>query len=445
MIRDYKSYKKHPTHQKLYDALMLSLILDENDMERAKTIAPPTQKKKRHDDKDQDPSARSNQGMKRRNKSKDAEPSKRTDQSSLSKGTTKSQPKSTSKSVQAEGTIPEVVDVDQPLNQGNNFDNIDDQFDAEAAPKTDKSIWFKQPPRSPTPDPEWNKGKAVDNSSEQNWIRDLANGVKPSLTFDDLMSTPIDFTAFLMNCLKLTKLSNFDLMSFLMEHAKAVLNWNKIWKNSTPLPLHKSLSRLTLTANHFFNNDLEYLRARNKERQYTTSITKTKAARYKLKCIEDMVPKVWSPVKVAYNKDVAFGISYYGPKRQLWYKSQVNKTSTHDVYSTMKILSVVSVIVDKQFGYGYLKEIIVRRADQKLYIFMEGDFTRFHLNDFEDMLILHVQNKLVNLEGTSLLIWRLLYACILEELSFKKELKIFNSELKATRRSSTSPSHKQTV
>ncbi|GKG50832.1 hypothetical protein Tco_0538956, partial [Tanacetum coccineum] len=65
----------------------------------------------------------------------------------------------------------------------------------------------------------------------------------------------------------------------------------------------------------------------------------------------------------------------------------------------MKILSVVSVIVDKQFRYGHLKEIMVRRADQKLYKFMEGDFPNLHLNDIEDMMLLHVQNKLFNLEG----------------------------------------------
>ncbi|GJZ86488.1 hypothetical protein Tco_0658098, partial [Tanacetum coccineum] len=43
-----------------------------------------------------------------------------------------------------------------------------------------------------------------------------------------------------------------------------------------------------------------------------------------------------------------------------------------------------------------IDEIMVRRADQKLYKFMEGDFPRLYLND---MLLLIVQNKLFNLEG----------------------------------------------
>ncbi|GKF92527.1 hypothetical protein Tco_0279246, partial [Tanacetum coccineum] len=57
------------------------------------------------------------------------------------------------------------------------------------------------------------------------------------------------------------------------------------------------------------------------------------------------------------------------------------------------------VKVDKQFGYGYLQEIVVRRVAQKLHTFKEGDFPKLHLNDIEDMLLLHVQNKLFNLDG----------------------------------------------
>nr|GEU37400.1 hypothetical protein [Tanacetum cinerariifolium] len=46
MMRDFKSYEKHPTHQALYDALMLSIILDEDDTERAKAVESPTSKKR---------------------------------------------------------------------------------------------------------------------------------------------------------------------------------------------------------------------------------------------------------------------------------------------------------------------------------------------------------------------------------------------------------------
>ncbi|GKB10572.1 hypothetical protein Tco_0844495 [Tanacetum coccineum] len=49
------------------------------------------------------------------------------------------------------------------------------------------------------------------------------------------------------------------------------------------------------------------------------------------------------------------------------------------------------------FLRGHLEEIEVRRDDQKLYTFKEGDFKRLRLQDTEDMLFLLVQQKLTNL------------------------------------------------
>ncbi|GJR92601.1 putative reverse transcriptase domain-containing protein [Tanacetum coccineum] len=96
------------------------------------------------------------------------------------------------------------------------------------------------------------------------------------------------------------------------------------------------------------------------------SITKTKAAHYDLPGIKDKVLNIWSPVKVAYDRYV------------LW---------------------VTHVKVMRKHGYGYLEEIVVRRADNVLYRFKEGDFPRLRINDIEDMLILVVQNRLTNLSG----------------------------------------------
>nr|GEZ96075.1 reverse transcriptase domain-containing protein [Tanacetum cinerariifolium] len=49
--------------------------------------------------------------------------------------------------------------------------------------------------------------------------------------------------------------------------------------------------------------------------------------------------------------------------------------------------------------YGYLEEIMVRRAENVLYKFKEGDFPRLRINDIEDTLLLVVQNRLTNLLG----------------------------------------------
>nr|GFD28722.1 hypothetical protein [Tanacetum cinerariifolium] len=60
----------------------------------------------------------SNQGLKRKKTSKDDEPSMKAKSTETSKGITKSQPKSTDKSTQAEETVFEAGDTQEPHNLG---------------------------------------------------------------------------------------------------------------------------------------------------------------------------------------------------------------------------------------------------------------------------------------------------------------------------------------
>ncbi|GJW55167.1 retrovirus-related pol polyprotein from transposon TNT 1-94 [Tanacetum coccineum] len=53
----------------------------------------------------------------------------------------------------------------------------------------------------------------------------------------------------------------------------------------------------------------------------------------------------------------------------------------------------------RKHRYGYLKEIVVRRADNDLYRFKEGDFPRLRIIDIEYMLLLVVQNRLTNISS----------------------------------------------
>nr|GEV10207.1 hypothetical protein [Tanacetum cinerariifolium] len=76
---------------------------------------------------------------------------------------------------------------------------------------------------------------------------------------------------------------------------------------SKPVPLQSHPSHLTIAVDYFFNINLKYLKSSDPERTYNMSITKTKAARYK---IEDMVPTLWSPTKVGYDKDALKGIKH---------------------------------------------------------------------------------------------------------------------------------------
>ncbi|GJV41834.1 hypothetical protein Tco_1420274 [Tanacetum coccineum] len=101
-----------------------------------------------------------------------------------------------------------------------------------------------------------------------------------------------------------------------MEQASDKLDWNNPegdrypFDLSKPLPLQGHPGYLTIAADYFFNNDVEYLKSFDSERTYTTSITKTIAAQYEIEGIEDMVPTLWSPTKVGYDKDALKGIKH---------------------------------------------------------------------------------------------------------------------------------------
>ncbi|GJZ79389.1 hypothetical protein Tco_0644226 [Tanacetum coccineum] len=166
-----KSFDRNPKHKALYHALMESILEDEDAMDKG--VADKLKKRKLDDaDRDEDPPSGSNQGLKRRNTSKDAEPSKKVKSTDTSKSTTKSQLKSTSKSAQAEETVFEAGDTQVPHNLG------------EDTGKTDETPNVKDDPK---------------------------DYKKPSKTFNELMSTPIDFTAFAMKRLQISDLTKADL------------------------------------------------------------------------------------------------------------------------------------------------------------------------------------------------------------------------------------------
>ncbi|GJV89799.1 hypothetical protein Tco_1533737 [Tanacetum coccineum] len=319
-----KSLDRNPKHRALYHALMESILEDEDAMDKG--VADKLKKRKPDDaDRDEDPPARSEQGLKRRKTSKDVEPSKKVKSTDTSKGTTKSQPKLLASLLKQRRQCLKLEIL--PQNLGEDMGKTDKPPNVKADPKD----WFKKPKRPLTPDPEWNTDKKVDDGPTQNWLSDLAKAEKPSKTFNELMSTPIDFTAFAMHRLQISDLTKADLVG----------------------PVYNLLK-----ADYFFNNDLAHLQGESTDKTYTTSLTKTKAAKYDLQGIKDMVPMLWSPIKVVYDKHVVL---------------------------------VTNVKVNKWYGYGHLELIEVRRADQQLYKFMESDFPRLHLNDIEDMLLLVVQ------------------------------------------------------
>nr|GEZ52604.1 hypothetical protein [Tanacetum cinerariifolium] len=65
--------------------------------------------------------------------------------------------------------------------------------------------------------------------------------------------------------------------------------------------------------------------------------------------------------------------------------------------SSRKIITVTELKIVEWHNYKHLDWITVRRDDDKLYKFKEGDFKRLRIQDIEDMLLLLVQGKLTNL------------------------------------------------
>nr|GEW13406.1 hypothetical protein [Tanacetum cinerariifolium] len=158
-----------------------------------------------------------------------------------------------------------------------------------------------------------------------------------------------------------------------------------------PLPLKpNSRGHRIMPFDHFINNDLEYIRGGITSRKYTTSVTKTKASDYgHIKWIEDLVPRTME--------------------------------SARDVYSKRRIIVVTELKIVEWHNYKHLDWITVRRDDDKLYKFKEGDFKRLRIQDIEDMLLLLVQGKLTNL-------------MVEERFAFNVSLKMFTKSIVIQRR-----------
>ncbi|GJT41322.1 retrovirus-related pol polyprotein from transposon TNT 1-94 [Tanacetum coccineum] len=165
-----KSYRAAEDHKNLYDALVKYDHLDKDLFGLYGKLY--TLKRSHEDkDKDEDPPAGPDQGLKKKKKSKVVEPSRgsksKESKTSSSKGT-KSQPKSSGKSVQAEEPVFETAGTKMPQDQGG---DTEDQSNVEVTLMND---WFKKPERPSTPDPDWNATKSVDSRPPQKWISIIA-------------------------------------------------------------------------------------------------------------------------------------------------------------------------------------------------------------------------------------------------------------------------------
>ncbi|GJR14930.1 hypothetical protein Tco_0797582 [Tanacetum coccineum] len=349
--------------------------------------------KRRRDeeDKDEEPSAGLNRGSKKRRAGKEPEstsaPKEKTSKTTgKSTEGSKSHQKSADESAQAEEPMQTAKDLEEPTHQD--------------------------------PDRDWNKTFPDAHGPVQPWLSSLAKMEDLRELFNELMDTPLHFSVFVMNRLKVDTLtpeilagptfeltkgsckSLVELEYFFKEVYKATtdqLDWNNLEGHQYPHDLRKPLplipnsrGRRVIPFDHFINNDLVYLSGGVSSRTYTTLVMKTKAADYgHIKWIEDLVPNIME--------------------------------SARDVYSKRKIIAVIKLQIVEWHTYKHMDWITVRRDDEKLYTFKEGDFNRLRIQDIEDMLLLLVQGKLTNLT-------------IEERLGFNVSLRMFTRRVVIQRR-----------
>nr|GEU59422.1 hypothetical protein [Tanacetum cinerariifolium] len=313
-----ESYLAAPKHKECYEVLKKSYDLDKTIFS---TYGKVYSLKRIQNDKDEDPSAGSDQGLKKRKTSKDADSAKKVLEF-------------------------EVADSNMLQDQEENPDST--------------------------------------TRTKSKLVMTIASFAKrPLKTFDELMITPIDFYAFIINGLNINNLtqetllgpafrllkgrrSNYAKLEYDFEECYKALSEKLNWENpegddypfdiTKPIPLVMIGNRQNVPVDYFFNNDLKYLQGGVSTITYTNSITKTKALgnltlertfRILLKSpMINMVPNIWS-------------------NEETW------------VWVSARDCSL--------------------RANNDLYRFKEGDFPRLCINDIEDMLLFVVQNRLTHL------------------------------------------------
>ncbi|GJY97885.1 hypothetical protein Tco_0514795 [Tanacetum coccineum] len=281
-----------------------------SELELKKILIDKMEINKDDEDKDEEPSVGSNRGSKRRRARKEPEstsaPKEKTFKTTgKSTEGSKYHHKSADESAQAEETMHTAKHLEEPAHQEFKTGVTEDQPDEETSYNPD---WFQKPTRPPSPDHDWNKTLPDAHGPVQPWISSLAQMEGLHDSFNELMDTPLDFLAFVMNRLKVDTLTpelltglTFKLMKgsckslveleyFLEEVYKATtdqLDWNNPEGQQYPHDLRKPLplipnsrGRQVIPFDHFINNDLAYLSGGVSSRKYTTSVTKTKAADY---------------------------------------------------------------------------------------------------------------------------------------------------------------------
>ncbi|GKB02893.1 hypothetical protein Tco_0830982 [Tanacetum coccineum] len=275
-------------------------------------------------------------------------------------------------------------------------------------PRKDWEEALPEEENTATPELSWTILPSNVSDVENNWASALASSYKPPVE-KLLAAKTSDMTTFLnwyCHQINKSKLTQADLEGQAYEVVK--VDWanpegDQVRINvNRPLPLGGPPGHVTIQTEFFFNKDLEYLRFGNKGSMPVLSISKMKAARYPDFGLELLVPEqMWIEDVCTYDISAKYGIAHWWFNRQKFYIDRHDSPSHRkEVRTHMRILSVVRIKAYSRYGYDYLSEIVLRRADFQEHTIAEKDFKNLYPSDFEDLNLLLLQGHLDHLSSS---------------------------------------------
>ncbi|GJR71201.1 hypothetical protein Tco_0083566 [Tanacetum coccineum] len=314
---------------------------------------------------------------------------------------------------------------DEQVHVSNNQDSGNDHIPAAANSRKD---WWKPLPkeeRQATPEPTWTILPSNVSDVENNWASALASSYEPPAE-NSLLAKTGDMMTFLnwycrqINKSKLTQAAlegqTYEVvkvfypdiihLQFQMEECHKMLidqvDWCRIGRRFKSESMFNRPCYVTIQIEFFFNKDLEYLRFGNKGSMTVLSISKMKAARYPDFGLELLVPEQMRIEDVCtYDISAKYGIAHWWFNRQKFYIDRHDSPSHRkEVRTHMRILSVVRIKAYSRYGYDYLSEIVLRRADFQEHTIAKKDFKNLYPSDFKDLNLLLLQGHLDHLSGS---------------------------------------------
>ncbi|GJY41591.1 hypothetical protein Tco_0428861 [Tanacetum coccineum] len=360
-IHENKSANRNPANNRLYHALMEALIEDENAMEKevADKVKDHKRKHDSDDDKDDDdegPPAGSNQGKSTKRRRYDS------GASGSAQPPSKDSKQSTKNKLDSDASV-----AQQPPAHTLSAWKITNTRDAPSGPLM---------PRSEPQSGQYSNDIQIQNEEQDSDSDDNDNAHVPKVQSTTSWFSP--------------------------QHHEN--NWENVYATTYQDPEENKLQRKTGDIGSFIKwfckrtGKKKLCKANlegDKERKTALSISKLKAARYLDFGLEELVPSLWVESERDYDISAAYGITHWWVRRKEFYINKHREPSDRDaVRSHMRILSVICIKTYERYGYNYLREIVLRRADYKEYKISEKDFKNLHPNDFEDLFLLHLQDKL---------------------------------------------------